>query len=235
MSFLAYFWNTFLYVPLFNALIWLYNGYAHENLGYAVIYLTITLRVILLPLSFVSARSQVRYQFVEKKFTELKKSYKEDTIKLKEEARKLMKKHKISPWAKGLSLFIQGLVLVLLYQVFIHGIAYSKLNVLYPSITRPELINTNFYGFDIGQHSVLWSAIVGFVLFIEIYIDQRKHKHGLATNDYLYAILFPLMSVFLLWLLPMVKSIFILTSLVFSYILTIIGFGGKSQEIKVVK
>ncbi|MBI5229955.1 MAG: membrane protein insertase YidC [Candidatus Magasanikbacteria bacterium] len=232
MSFLAYFWNTFLYIPLFNALIWLYNGYANENLGYAVIYLTIVLRFLLLPLSFVSARSHTRYQFVEKKFAELKKSYKEDTVKLKEEARKLMKKYKVSPWAKGLLLFIQGLVLVLLYQVFIHGITYSKLNVLYPGIARPELINTDFYGFDIGQHSVLWPAIVGLVLFLEIYIDQRRHKEGLTTNDYLYAILFPLMSVFLLWLLPMVKSLFILTSLAFSYILGIIGFGGKSQDIK---
>ena len=232
MSFLAYFWNTFLYVPLFNALIWLYNGYTNENVGYAVIYLTLILRFILLPLSFASARSQARFQIMEKKFAELKKSYKEDTIKLKEEARKLMKKYKVSPWAKGLSLFIQGLVLVLLYQVFIHGITYSKLNVLYPGIARPELINTDFYGFDIGVRSILWPAIVGVVLFLEIYIDQRRHKEGLTTNDYLYAILFPLMSIFLLWLLPMVKSLFILTSLVFSYILALIGFGRKKQDIK---
>lgn len=233
MSFLAYFWNTFLYVPLFNALIWLYNTYAQENLGYAVIYLTVILRFLLLPLSFVSARNQTRYQIMEKKFVELKKAYKEDTVKLKEEARRLMRKYKVSPWAKGLSLFIQGLVLVLLYQVFIHGIAYSKLNVLYPGVARPELINTDFYGFDIGHRSVVWPAFVGLVLFIEIYIDQRRHKEGLTTNDYLYAILFPLMSVFALWLLPMVKSLFILTSLAFSYILGVIGFGGKSQEIKV--
>ncbi len=232
MTFLVYIWNTFLYIPLFNALIWLYNGPAGENLGYAVIYLTVILRVFLLPLSFASARSQLRYQMMEQKFVELKKSYKEDTVKLKEEARKLMKKYRVSPWAKGLSIFIQGLVLVLLYQVFIHGIAYSKLNVLYPSVARPELINTDFYGFNIGDHSALWAFGVGFVLFVEIYFDQKKHAEGLTTNDYIYAILFPLMSALILWSLPMVKSLFILTTLAFSYILGLIGFGGRAQKVK---
>lgn len=225
MEFLVSFWNHFLYIPLFNALIWLYNGWAKENLGSAVILLTIILRVVLLPLSIVSERNKIRYRLLHEKVEEAKKAFKNDSVLYKEKVRELLKKYKVNPWAKTIVLGIQALVLVLLYQVFIHGITRSKLNVLYPFVDRPDIINANFYGFEMGVRDVWWAAAVGLVLFIEIYLDQRRRsaKGGVTRNEQIYAIIFPVMSFLALYLLPMVKSIFILTTLAFSYILSMLG------------
>ena len=62
---LATFWYLFLYQPLFNALIWIYSNIASGNLGWAVIWLTVFLRVVLLPLTFVSERNVRREEKAE--------------------------------------------------------------------------------------------------------------------------------------------------------------------------
>lgn len=217
MSLLVYFWNHLLYIPLFNVLIWLYNGLAHENLGIAVIYLTIALRVVLLPLSVVSERNKVRYLILEQKVSEARKSFKNDPVALKERVRKFLKEYKINPWAKTVVLGVQALVLVLLYQVFIGGITRYKMNVLYAGIARPEVLNTKFHGFELGLSDWRWAAAVGIILFLELYLAQRRKE--VSRTEQLYAIFFPLMSFVLLWILPMVKSVFILTTLAFSFML----------------
>ncbi|KKR48696.1 MAG: Membrane protein insertase, YidC/Oxa1 family [Candidatus Magasanikbacteria bacterium GW2011_GWC2_40_17] len=219
MDFLGYIWTNWLYIPVFNALIWLYNGPAKENLGYAVIILTIGLRLVLLPFSIVSERNKIKYNKLSEKVGEMQKDYKKDPEALKEKVRELLKKSKVNPWAKILVLAIQALMLVLLYQVFIGGIARYKLNVLYPTVEKPEIIYTQFYGFELGIRDWRWAAVVGLVLFAENYLIQRKVKPN--RSEQLYAIFFPIMSFLLLWALPMVKSIFILTSLAFSYFLSL--------------
>jgi len=218
MDFLGLIWTNFLYIPVFNLLIWLYNGFAKENMGYAVIILTVALRMVLLPLSIISERNKAKYLLVAKKIKKLEKDFIKDPEALKEKARELLRKYKVNPYAKTIVLAIQGLVLVLLYQVFLGGLTRYKLNVLYPGIDRPEIINTFFYGFNLGARDLYWAAAVGLVLFIEIYLHQRKIKTG--RSEQLYAIFFPIMSFLALWALPMVKSVFILTSLAFSYILS---------------
>ncbi|MCX6779197.1 MAG: YidC/Oxa1 family membrane protein insertase [Candidatus Magasanikbacteria bacterium] len=218
MDFLGYIWTNWLYIPVFNALIWLYNGIAKENLGYAVILLTIGLRVFLLPLSVISEKNKVKYELLDKKVDVLKKDFKNDAVALKIKLRELFRKSQVNPWAKILVLAIQALMLVLLYQVFIGGLTRYKLNVLYPTIERPEIINTKFYGFELGIRDWRWAGAVGVILFLENYLEQRKRKT--TKGEQLYAIFFPIMSFLLLWALPMVKSLFILTSLAFSYILS---------------
>jgi len=47
MEIFNYIWQYYLYIPLFNFLIWLYLSYSIFNLGIAVIVLTIILRILL--------------------------------------------------------------------------------------------------------------------------------------------------------------------------------------------
>ncbi len=218
MDFLGYIWTNWLYIPVFNALIWLYNDLAKENLGYAVIILTIALRFVLLPLSVISERNKIKYRKLADKVAVLEKDFKNDPVALKVKVRELFKRSRVNPWAKTAVLVIQGLMLVLLYQVFIGGLTRYKLNVLYPWIEKPEIINTRFFGFELGIRVWRWAASVGIILFLENYLDQRKRKT--TKGEQLYAIFFPIMSFLVLWALPMVKSLFILTSLGFSYILS---------------
>ena len=213
-------WNDFLYKPVFNALIWLYNNWTDANLGWAVVYLTILLRLILLPFSIVTERNKMENDDLQEKLGKLGKDFRNDPIMYKEEMRKVLKQKKVSPWSKVVVLGIQILVLVLLYQVFLRGITGDKvIKILYSWINFPGVINTDFYGFNLGMtHDVLWAGIVGLFLLAEIFIEYRNHKN-LNKADLAYFILFPLASFIVLLMLPMVKSLFILTSIIFSAII----------------
>ncbi|KKQ39110.1 MAG: Membrane protein insertase YidC [Candidatus Magasanikbacteria bacterium GW2011_GWA2_37_8] len=229
-------WFIFLYQPLFNALIWIYSNIADFNLGWAVIWLTIFLRILLLPLTFITERNSIRQEKAEEEALAESKAFEHDSVARSEIIRKVMKKHKISPWAKVLTLLIQLLVLVLLYQVFIRGISGDKIvKILYNGIDFPGKINTIFYGFEVGKvHDAIWAGITALYLFFSIIIENRKSKIW-QPSQVTFLLIFPLFTFFALWLLPMVKSLFILTSMIFSdiiHILRMIFFPAPKVEKK---
>lgn len=215
-------WNECLYRSLLNGLIWLYNNWAGQNLGWAVVELTVCLRVVLLPFSIVTERNAVRYARLKVHIDGLNRSFKNDPVQLNEEVRKVMHKYHVSPWAKTLVLAVQGLVLVLLYQVFLGGMEGGKiLPLLYSWNDVPGVIDTSFFAFDIAIRSALWAGIVAVWLFLDLYITQRRSIDGITKGEAVFVVAFPLFIFFVLWWLPMVKSLFILTSMVFSATITV--------------
>jgi len=98
------------------------------------------------------------------------------------------------------------------------GIRGNKFSQLYSWVRRPDFVNVTFLGFDIGSHSLLWPAIVAVFLFVEISWEQRKKKGFLLNADIVYKYFFPFFVFVTLYFLPMAKSLFILTSLIFSVI-----------------
>jgi YidC/Oxa1 family membrane protein insertase len=217
-------WFVVLYQPVFNALIWIYTNIAGYNLGWAVVWLTIFLRILLLPLTFISEKNVDKDKQLEDDVKKVALHYKNDPIAQKEQVRKLMKKHRASPWAKVLMLGIQALVFILLYQVFIHGISGEKIiKNLYSFVNYPGKINTSFYGFQIGHlHDTLWAGITAGYLFLSILIRNLIKRSAGFKADVYFLIFFPVFTFVLLWFLPMVKSLFILTTMIFSDIVTVI-------------
>ncbi len=217
-------WHDYLYQPLLNGLIWLYNNWADENLGWAIVYLTVLLRLALLPFTLISEYNNAKNEDMVDEVKRIDKEYGKDEVLKKEEIRRLLKKRRVQPWAKAVSLGVQGLVLILLYQVFISGIEGRNLfKLLYDWVDHPGVINTMFYGFDLGErHTYLWPGIVTVLLFIEIFIESHREKLSFQKTDLAYFFLFPLAVFIGLWWLPMVKSLFILTSMVFSLIIGVI-------------
>ena len=241
MDVFSQFWQLYLYQPLVNMLVYLYNTVAGQNLGWAVIALTVSLRLILLPLSILSERNELVMEEMDTEIKEAERRYRTDPIMLKDHVRALMRKHKVRPWAKTSALGIQLLVLVLLYQVFLTGITGQQLiKILYSFVEYPGKLNTLFvtaqFGsytmpFYIGERSIFWAGLVGFILIIDIAVKFQIGKRKVTGSDLAYFILFPLASFAILWYLPMVKALFILTSIIFSYALTLIRklFWGKAD------
>jgi hypothetical protein len=227
-------WYNFLYQPLFNGLIWIYVNIAHQNLGWAVVWLTILLRIVLLPLSILSLRNNDKHTQATLETSKTMEAHKNDRVAQKESVRKIMKKYKISPWAKIVVLGIQLLVIVLLYQVFLQGISGDKvIKTLYPVIDYPGKINVMFYGFDIGhRNDMFWAGITAFYLFLSTVVEI-KMEESVDRSDVYFIILFPLATLTILWYLPMVKSLFILTTLLFSDMLKLIAWLAAPSKKKV--
>ncbi len=210
------FWQSFLVTPLLNILILFYDTIAFGNLGVAVIELTIALRIILLPLTIVDEKGKAQEEQMDREVARIQESFKGDEVAAHEHVRELLRKHKVNPWAKTLVLFIQLLVLVVLYRVFISGIN-ANLGSLYSWVRTPDIpINAQFFGFEIGQRNFWWALSVGVILYFEIAAEQREYLHILGKQDAVYRYAFPIFSVVILSILPMVKTIFILTSMGFT-------------------
>src|SRR3989338_2186036 len=103
-------WNDYLYRPLFNFLIWIYNNWTDQNLGWAVVYLTLILRTLLLPFTLITERNRVHNESLISELRQVERGYPNDPILRKEEMRRVLRKRKVQPWAKIVSLGMQVLV-----------------------------------------------------------------------------------------------------------------------------
>ena len=191
----ADFWFSSLYQPLLNFLVYLYNTFAGGNMGWAVIILTIILRFVLLPFSIVSQRNEINRERAEAAAAAATLAFKNDSVAQKEEYRRIMRRHHLSPWAKVIVLGVQGLVLVLLYQVFMGGIFGERLiKTLYVGVSFPGLINNIFYGHNLSQiHSLLWPFIAAVYLFVSILVGKGRWS-GWEKSEFVFLFLFPLFT-----------------------------------------
>jgi len=209
------FWHDFLYTPLINFLFFLYAGPAFGSLGVAIIELTVALRLALLPFTILDERNRFRYEKLNGKIEAIERDFKNDHVRSAERVRELLKEHRVSYWSKVLVLGVQALVLVLLYQVFIGGLRFTNAEVLYSWVPTPSTLDTHFFGQDLAERDYVWPGIVAAVLFFQIHLAQKRRPHLIRRSDVAYQLLFPAFSFLVLALLPTVKSLFVLTSMVF--------------------
>jgi YidC/Oxa1 family membrane protein insertase len=89
--------------------------------GIAIILLTITVRVVLLPLAVKQIRSQQAMQRLQPHLKALEQKYKGNRQKMNEERMKLMKEHQVNPLGGCLPLLLQLPIFIALYQVLTAG------------------------------------------------------------------------------------------------------------------
>lgn len=89
--------------------------------GIAIILLTITVRVVLLPLAIKQIRSQHAMQRIQPMLKALEQKYKGNRQRLNEERMKLMKEHQVNPLGGCLPLILQLPIFIALYQVLSAG------------------------------------------------------------------------------------------------------------------
>lgn len=220
---LTNFWAEFLYQPLLNFILVLYDGPAMENMGWAVILLTITLRMILLPFTLLARRPATDQKVLEASIAAIEHDFRNDSVAQNEEIRHLFNQHRINPFIKSASIIIQGVVLIVLYQVFVGGFKNFNQTAIqaafYPWVAVPDFVNTRFLGADILDKNIWWAGVVAFVFYLEIIFEQRNQKLLLQRADIVYRYLLPIALFLVLSWLPMAKSLFILTSVIFSFII----------------
>ncbi len=212
MDLIVTIFNEVLYRPLFNALVWLYNIIPGNDLGVAIVVLTILIRFIFYPLSKKAIQSQKAISVLQPKIKEIQKKYKN-----KEEQAKVMmelyKKYKVNPMAGCLPILIQLPILIALYRVFFSGLNPETLDILYSFIQRPDTLNLMFLGLiDLSQRNIFLAVIAGFFQFIQAKMimpqgaAKQKSKSGgldfssMMSQQMLYFM--PIITIFIAWNLP---------------------------------
>jgi len=218
--------NTILYRPLFNALIFLYQVLPGSDFGLAIITLTIFVRLLLLPFSIQSLKSQKTFSELQEKVQEIQRKYKEDKERQTKEIIKLYQTEKINPFSNLFSLFLQFLILIALYKVFLKGFQNQELTLLYSFIPKPREINPFFLGFlDLSKPNLFLAILVGVFQFfqtkISIPLQKNKKKQKSQFSEIfqkqtLY--LFPIVSFLIFSHLPAALTVYFITFLSFSII-----------------
>ncbi len=158
--------KTIFYTPLLNLLVWLYDVLPWQDLGLAIIILTILIKLILYPLNKKAIVSQKALQDLQPKLTEIKEKYKQDKEAQAKATMELYKNEKINPASSCLPILVQLPFLFAVYQVFRTGLANGYLEYLYPFVQNPGSLNTLAFGFiELSQKSIWLALLAGIAQF----------------------------------------------------------------------
>ena len=171
------FFTAALYRPLFNALAWLYENVAFEDLGVAIILLTIGVRILLFPLFHQTVKHQRITQNLQPEIKHIQNTHKEDKETQAQKIMELYEQHKVNPLTPLLALIVQIPIVIVLYRIFIHGFSGDALDLLYPSINIPDSPNQNFLGLvDLTQSNIWLVGFAAIAQYVQGKLSLSKHK-----------------------------------------------------------
>lgn len=228
-GFLVNLFDAFLYRPLFNSLVLLYNYIPGHDFGIAIIVLTLIIKFILYPASVKAIKSQKSLQGIQPKIQEIQKKYKDDKEKQAKEILGIYKAEKINPFGGLFLAFIQLPILIALYRVFWLGLKPEELSRLYSFVANPGQINALFVGLiDLSKPNFIFAALAGILQFFQTKmlmpkkIPSAQSKNNgpdfsqVMQKQMLY--FFPVLTVIILLNLPSALGLYWMASGVFSVI-----------------
>lgn len=167
---MSYLFNTYLYIPLYNAFIGIIGAFPWLDAGIVVILFTILIKVILFPLSQKSVRSQLEMKKIQPAIDEIKEKYKDNKQEQALKTMALYKEKGVNPFSGIFLAFIQLPILIALYMVFYkNSLGQVNTGLLYSFIQAPEYINTVFLGlFDITQKNTILAVVVAVGQYLQI-------------------------------------------------------------------
>jgi YidC/Oxa1 family membrane protein insertase len=190
-------YNLIFYQPISQVLSFFYQHL--KDLGLAVIFLTVLIRALLLPLEYKNLKEQEKFHRIRKGIEEIEKKFNGE--RKKEEISALYQKEKVNPFFSLLSLTIQFPVLVALYQVFLKA---------------TNQFNPSFLGiFDLSKPNLLLVLITLFfqLLYLNLTSTQNELKKTIpisSLNFFFIPFIF-----FILIRLPSALSLYLIITYLF--------------------
>ncbi len=178
--------NVVFYQPILNLLVFLYNIVPAHDIGLAIIIMTVIIKLILLPLSKQSIKSQKSLQELQPKIDEIKKKYADNKEEQGRAMMQLYKQEKVNPFSSCLPLLIQLPFLWAVFMVFRAGLSGKSLNLVYSFIHQPEVINTISLGFiDLAKPNVVLAVLAGLAQFwqAKMMTTKRPEVRGNGAKD----------------------------------------------------
>lgn len=145
--------------PLLNGLLVFYH-LLFNNLGLAVVALTIFIRLLLLPLTTPSLRAMQKMRDIAPELAKIKEKHKDDKTKQMQAQADFYKSKGINPAAGCLPQIVQLVILIALYRVFFsvlasNGDIVGRINRLaYPPLQVSGVVGTQFLYLDLVKPDV---------------------------------------------------------------------------------
>lgn len=216
------FFNLILYKPMYNLLMWLVYVTPGHQVGWAIIIITVIIRVALLPLTIHTARVQVKTRLLQPKIDELRKKHKEDKTLQSQALMALYKEEGVSPFSSCLPMIVQLVVLVILYQVFRNGLTTAHFDTIYPFMPKPDSINTSLFGINLADKD-LWvlpiiAGLTQFWLTKVTFIPSSNPDDPMAAASKQMIYIFPIITFIFARTMPAALPLYWIVTNLFSIV-----------------
>jgi len=191
--------------PLLNLTVFIYGTIGFADFGLTVILVTLLVRLVVLPFSLKTARSQREMAKLAPQLEQIKVQYKGNMQAQSEATMKLYKEHGVNPMAGCLPLLIQLPVLFGMYRVFLDIFKPETLSLLYGFVHNPGTINQVSFGvLNISTASPILAIVAGVIQFIQarMNLQMAGAKSPTAAMNKQMMYLMPAMIVVIGWSLP---------------------------------
>ena len=149
---IEYGWFTFAAKPLFALLLWLYEIFG--NWGWAIVALTILIRMVLYPLTYKGMVSMQKIKDIAPKIKEVQAKYKGDPQRMNAAVMDMYKKHGANPLGGCLPMLLQIPVFFAIYRVLLNAVELQgaewalwidDLSRMDPTFILPILMGASMY------------------------------------------------------------------------------------------
>ncbi len=214
--------QTFIFIPLYNFLVFLVGVIPGNFMWIAVFVLTFVVKIFLIPLYKKQIKDQVVLSHVAPKAKALQEKHKENKEVLAKETMALYREHKINPLTSILLLLIQLPILFAIYKIFLDGVD-KHLNVLYSFVNKPDFINNFFFGINLAEKSLIIVVLaVASQYLANIFMFAKKPDA--SAGEFAQSLhvqikyIFPIMIGIFSYVTPAVISVYIIAGNVFAVI-----------------
>jgi YidC/Oxa1 family membrane protein insertase len=177
----TYIWHTLFFDPIYNSLVFFIDVVRGGDVGLAIIFTVVLVKVILLPVSLKAARTQRTMQEMEPKMTAIKEKHKDNREEQARQTLALFQTHKVNPFTSIMLMFLQIPIVIALYFAVYRGggVPLPDINtaLLYSFIPTPETVSMLFFGLmDITQKSIVLALLAGITQYIYTHLSMPKLK-----------------------------------------------------------
>jgi YidC/Oxa1 family membrane protein insertase len=194
--------------PMLN-LLTLLSRILFDNLGLAIIAMTVVMLIVMWPLQAAQMRSSRAMQELRPKLDALKKKYGKDSKRLQEETFKLYKEAGVSYGGCAFTMLIQMPIWIALYQVVIQGLAnspeylfgLSKQLYGWSFIQGAVPLNNHFLWLDLSQGDIIMAILTAGSMWL---LQKTSTPMGGDASQ-------QSMNNMMLWMMPLMFGFFALS------------------------
>lgn len=221
--------HTLVYDPLYNGLVFLVGVIPTHDVGFAVIALTLVVRIILFPLSRRAVETQMAMRKIAPDVEKLKEKHKDDREQQSRAIFALYREQGVHPFAGIGLLLLQLPILFALYWIFaLGGLPDIHPDLLYAFVAPPSHVDMEFLGLlNMAGHSIVLGVLAAATQFVytRLSMGPREKQKAPASPSFSSELsrsfdlqaryVLPATFVILSFFIPNAAMLYILTSNLF--------------------
>ena len=178
MEILSTVWNTAVFGPMLNTLVFLYTLFG--NFGVAIILFTLLVRVIMLPLTVKQLYATKKMSALQPRLQEVQRKYPKDRQRISQETMRLYKEAGINPLGCLGPMVVQFPIWIGLYQAIIQAIPPMPEGLIdvsrhlypwLPMVHEAIPVQSRFLWMDLGVPDAL--PVLPVLVFITMWVQQK--------------------------------------------------------------